>query len=448
MKNFNHNLTGFQLQGKHASAVQCRDCHQAKHIVHDPRKLNAKANIHTTFLGLAQDCLSCHQDEHQGQLSKDCLNCHTYDGWKPVTKFDHNNARFRLTGKHIPVDCAKCHAIVPRKGAKKGEKFTLVKFVNLKFNNCSACHTDSHNGTLGPDCKACHQTGGWKQIDGGSFNHSLTRFPLQGLHKNVACAKCHIGGVKTRSKMRFSNCTDCHKDTHFGQFADRADRGRCESCHNVFGFVPASFDIAEHNSSRYPLTGAHLSVPCVVCHVEVDVGTRRRRRLFEFSDMTCKGCHEDVHKGQFARKMVFGGCESCHQPSDWQNTRFDHNQSRFPLQGRHVEVNCRKCHKMVDIDTAAERILFKPMDTACRACHNDIHFGQFVRTRPVKTCKKCHSPASWVKLFFDHNRDSLFRLKGAHKKVDCAECHKFVAKGSIEFILFKPIDHRCVNCHG
>jgi hypothetical protein len=88
------------------------------------------------------------------------------------------------------------------------------------------------------------------------------------------------------------------------------------------------------------------------------------------------------------------------------------------------------------------------LDTACEACHKDVHLGQFVHAARPKTCDQCHTPEAWTALVFDHEKDSLFKLKGAHEKLPCAKCHKLQREGTAEFVLFRPIDKRCVNCHG
>lgn len=447
-KNFDHTVTGYQLQGKHAE-IKCEACHNPNNIVRDPRKLNPKVNQSKTFLGLDQTCLSCHRDEHRGQLSEDCSKCHNYSSWKPPDRFSHDRARFRLTGKHQKVKCIKCHpkALANNGKSKKLGRVSFTKFVGLQFGNCTACHQDAHVGRFGANCKKCHDTFGWHRILSDDFDHSLTRFPLLGKHADVSCAKCHIGG-KVKKTRRFANCTDCHKDEHFGQFTDRADGGRCESCHDVRGFIPAKYGVGEHQTSTYPLTGAHLAVPCVACHAKPQRGRLRGKRVFEFADKTCKGCHVDVHKGQFAAQVQSSGCESCHQTSAWETTGFDHSKSRFPLIGKHEEVTCRKCHKVVDVGTSQERIHFRPMKMACSDCHKDIHFGQFAQGFNPKTCDQCHTAFGWAALIFNHDTDALFKLKGAHEKVECAKCHKLTTKSAVEFVLYKPMDKRCASCHG
>jgi len=446
MEKFDHIEAGYKLLGKHENQ-KCRQCHQPKNIKTDLKSLNTKIDLKNTFLGLDTPCLSCHANEHQGQLPTDCVQCHRFNGWKPAAKFTHEMAKFKLTGKHKTVDCAKCHKPVFDESRNQKKARVYTKFTGLKFRNCSACHTDIHRGQFGVNCTKCHSAGGWQRISQGAFNHSLTQFPLRGLHKQVACEKCHRGGDMKR-KLRFANCTDCHRDAHFGQLADRKDSGRCESCHTVFGFVPAKFDVAEHGKTDFPLTGAHLAIPCIACHSEGKFAQGARGRMFDFAETTCKSCHEDVHKGQFAAQIRLGGCETCHQTSDWSDTKFDHSTSRFLLVGKHRQVQCRQCHKTIDAGTSSERILFKPIKTACRTCHKDPHVGQFKLIKPKKTCDKCHTPSAWESLTFDHNRDALFHLNGAHEKVPCAACHKVRKGNQTAFVLFRGLDRRCIGCHG
>jgi len=448
-ENFDHFQTGFVLEGKHKLEATCADCHQPKNIMDDPRKSNKKVDINKTFLGLSQDCLSCHEDEHRGQLSEQCLQCHTSQGWKPAAKFDHTKAKFHLTGKHQTVACAKCHPVVTKSQTQpaQGRNPLFAKYVGLAFQNCSSCHRDVHNGKFGQNCNQCHNTSGWRQVNSEKFNHALTRFPLLGMHQRVPCAKCH-GSRKKKTRIPFANCSDCHKDVHQGQFADRSDGGRCESCHTVSGFVPATFDVAQHNQTDYPLTGAHLAVPCLACHRVINKGKVRQRRRFDFADVTCEGCHPDIHKGQFIERIKAQGCESCHQTTSWAETLFDHDKTRFPLRGEHVAVPCQECHKTVDAGTKMARTLFKPIETACKGCHDDSHAGQFQRDRKPKTCEQCHTPAAWTELIFDHNRDSRFQLRKAHQNVPCEKCHKVHQRGTIRFVLFKPMDRKCESCHG
>src|SRR5579872_6987317 len=81
---FDHNLTGYRLEGKHAS-VACEKCHNESHVPGEARAAIKVKDANRTYLGLDSRCSSCHSDEHRGQLGTDCARCHSLNGWKPVT---------------------------------------------------------------------------------------------------------------------------------------------------------------------------------------------------------------------------------------------------------------------------------------------------------------------------------------------------------------------------
>ncbi len=66
---FNHDQTGFSLEGAHGE-LRCRDCHDAGH------PLNKRNSV----------CLSCHLDDdiHNGRFGRDCAKCHNGTSFKDV----------------------------------------------------------------------------------------------------------------------------------------------------------------------------------------------------------------------------------------------------------------------------------------------------------------------------------------------------------------------------
>jgi hypothetical protein len=366
MERFDHSQTGFMLEGKHAS-VKCRDCHKAALITSDRRKELKDVDLARTFLGLGDKCLSCHEDEHRGQLSPDCLKCHGLEAWKPVARFDHAKARFRLTGKHRDVACAKCHSMLQGAPVGKTKRTAYVKYVGIEFKQCVSCHKDVHNGKFGSDCERCHKTTGWREFIAGSFDHSKTRFPLKGRHASVACEKCHRDNAKTK-KLVFDRCEACHEDVHRGQFTRRADKGACEGCHSEDGFTPARFTVLDHEKTRYPLTGAHLAQPCVSCHKEEKASGGVYHR-YTFKETNCEACHQDVHMAQFKKSKPVKDCETCHRTPAWNELVFNHDKdTTYPLEGAHRRVSCEGCHKTVFKGTV-EYVRYRRLDHACKACH-------------------------------------------------------------------------------
>lgn len=455
--NFDHQKTGYTLEGAHVK-LKCRDCHKADHIAEKALFREKQKRLDHTFLGLQQACLSCHHDEHRAQLGNDCRKCHNLDAWKPVPKFDHDNAKFRLTGKHEKVECVKCHPArtLP---AVPGDK-DYLKFTGLKFSNCTSCHKDQHTGQFGKDCRRCHNTGGWKKVAYANFDHDKTNFPLVGLHKKVECESCHKPGRPFKG-IASQRCLDCHQDFHQGQFVSRASRGDCRECHTETGFSPSGFSMEKHQKTDFPLKGAHLAIPCIGCHSGGQPGPGPRRSMlvinkFTFKETRCLTCHNDVHRGQTEKVARAEECLYCHTNNSWAEVNFDHSVTGFKLEGKHAQTNCTGCHKPGKNFEGEPVVLFRNGQKICGDCHEDIHRGQFESTIIVAgntklstDCSRCHTSTTFKNAEkFDHNKQARFALDGAHEKVPCIDCHPRETAGGKAFNRFKPVDPNCNSCHG
>lgn len=289
--NFDHDRSIFHLTGAHVQ-VKCDACH-----------------VNGVFKGTPMDCFSCHKqdDTHMGQLGTTCERCHTTGAWLPA-QFDHSSTRFILTGSHINVECKACH-------------------INGIYKNtprdCYSCHAakDVHKGEYGQNCGACHQTTTWSR---GRFDHNTTTFPLIGNHVGVACLSCHIGGM---FKGMSTNCSSCHaeKDRHNGQYG--AD---CSICHTPTGWGNIIFD---HNSSAFPLTGAHTLLTCNRCHVSVPLKISTE----------CSSCHAEpaFHLGAFGTN-----CTQCHNTTAWSEGIFmgTHPVALGQNFLDHHGATCKTCH--------------------------------------------------------------------------------------------------------
>ncbi|MCF6214288.1 MAG: hypothetical protein L3J45_09735 [Flavobacteriaceae bacterium] len=178
---FKHDLTGYKLEGKH-DEIDCKKCHTSDFIADKDIKKRPD-----TFIGLDTKCLSCHADYHQKTLSSnDCKSCHNTEKFSPAINFNHDEADFKLKGKHLDVDCVKCHKETKRNGKD------FQNFNNLNFKDCNACHTTPHEENVTGSCKQCHTETSFKNMRGKNrFNHNLTNFTLKGAHKKVDCFSCH-----------------------------------------------------------------------------------------------------------------------------------------------------------------------------------------------------------------------------------------------------------------
>lgn len=421
---FDHKKTGYELTGYHTK-VKCDDCHQLKYI-----KTYISKKKKGSYLGLDTECRSCHEDIHQSTLGTDCSSCHTTEKFKPAHKFDHNDARFKLSGSHQKVDCAKCHPSEQKNNKK------YKKFKDIAFATCQSCHNDVHKGKFGNDCQSCHNTSSFHNIVHGTFDHSKTNFPLIGKHRNIKCTDCHKTNLT--AKIKHEKCLDCHTDYHKGDFIVSAMNRDCSECHSENGFKPSSFTIEKHNLLKFNLTGAHLAVPCQNCHYKE--GTWHFRNMGN----ECIECHKNIHGNELTQKYLpENKCNSCHVTENWKTINFNHSTTDFVLEGKHQDVNCGKCHALITDD--GKIFKFASSKSNCESCHKDVHFSQF-STQGNSDCIRCHSFNSWKPEKFDHEK-TKFSLLGAHSKLACSQCHKSVIVQQNTFIKYKLEDFRCVSCH-
>ncbi|HET9571989.1 MAG TPA: cytochrome c3 family protein [Bacteroidales bacterium] len=427
-KTFDHRKTGFELKGVHAT-LDCQNCHQAEHIANV--KLKQKRS---TYLGLNKNCLTCHDDFHQGNMSSNCLECHRFDSFKNPKAFDHNKTHFPLLGKHKTLNCKECHKNELVHGKiRQG-------FKNLRFANCNACHQDVHDNKFGQNCKKCHQENSFTSIRNDSvFNHDKTDFPLLGKHRLLECKQCHQSGNMTKP-LKHGRCSDCHQDiTHRGEFAVNGKSPDCAECHDNNGFLPSTYTVERHNASAFKLSGAHEATSCMTCHY------KEGNWHFRTIGKKCVDCHKDEHQGLISEKFYKQAtCTECHNESNWKTVSFDHNQTKFKLDGKHAELACKACHYAKN-DRGEIVQKFEGLSTNCNACHTDEHAGQF-EVDGKTDCARCHQTSRWKDSKFDHN-SSRFKLEGAHQAVACAECHKLISTPKGTFVEYKFKDIECSRCH-
>ncbi len=384
---FDHDETGFPLAGGHAEAG-CRDCHKPERVAAaDVIAFKGEhGTLEKTLLGLAKRCSACHADDdpHAGQFPRyDCDRCHGDADWKKADRFDHRRTRYRLTGRHRKVRCQGCHKRARRRGGRP-----YVRYVGLEFDACTACHEDVHEGARPDPCRSCHTTRDWHLIRNrtafeGSFDHSSTEFPLEGKHAEAECGACHTPGASSDRwlAIRFDrrtlghqyplpvakDCVSCHLDYHGGAFEGRPGGIVCDNCHDERGWVPGLYDLARHNEeTEFALEGAHAATPCIECHPKPVPG--REAQQFRFERRDCVSCHEedDPHHGQFAKAP----CEDCHDASPgFQIADFDHDATRYPLDGAHRDVPCASCHPEERGADGRTFRRYRPLGMDCKDCH-------------------------------------------------------------------------------
>jgi hypothetical protein len=465
---FDHTQAGFTLLGKH-TALACRDCH--KPALHkSPAALKLRVKDHTrTWLGLEPTCASCHKDPHRGALGQDCVSCHSQTSWHPAPGFDHAKTKFALTGAHTKPACAACHTTATVNLGRDAKGTLQPRWTPVPHADCLSCHRDPHAGKFTGACARCHVTSGWKTINKQNFDHEQTRYPLRGAHLTARCEACHdakFGGAKPR----YAKCADCHSDAHKGQATIASKPADCAICHDVRAFKPSTWPIAEHQKSHYPLDGAHTLAACEKCHTRAPeksaeaalLGSARVR--MRPVRAACVDCHSDPHAGRFSPgglRPHQAACLACHSMAAFQPSTYDgraHADCVFPLEGAHMAIPCQKCHAELDKQPGASTLNSSPQlrplrfdskARVCKDCHEDAHHGQFARRKDKGACESCHGFATFVSASkFDHDRDSDFRLQGAHARTPCAACHRESRSASgVSMTLYVPTPTRCETCH-
>jgi hypothetical protein len=164
----------------------------------------------------------------------------------------------------------------------------------------------------------------------------------------------------------------------------------------------------------------------------------------------CEGCHRDAHEGQFRGRHE--RCGDCHAPDRFLPSRFAHaaHEKVYPLAGGHAAVACSACH-LPDPEHRVARYAGTTRD--CRACHDDVHGGQFAAEVESSDCAACHAAAadSFRILAFDHDRQVGYPLLGGHAQAACSSCHPVqvltVADRTREVRKYRGTSTDCGACH-
>lgn len=426
-KTFNHGLTGYNLTGAH-QRVDCRQCHKPDYIADADLKKRQG-----TFLGLKEQCLTCHEDYHQKTLSTDCAKCHNTNEFAPAAKFNHDKTDFPLTGGHKTVGCAECH----QKETRSGREFQ--KFAGIAFKNCNSCHSDPHNNQLGVNCKECHVEQSFTSNAGlPKFNHNKTHFPLKGRHQRIDCAQCHqmeaspLHIFQDRLGVKTAECATCHRDVHEGKFG-----ANCADCHNETSFHKVGkMEGFDHSLTDFALKGKHQAVDCRKCHTSDNF-------LAPLPHNTCASCHADYHEGQFVRNAGSPDCAECHVVDGFAGSSFSieqHGKTRFPLDGAHVATPCFACH------LKENKWRFRNIGEQCVDCHKDVHQGTLnAQWYPNQACQSCHLTESWAGISkFDHSK-TPFQLEKIHAQQKCSACH--LRDEAHPYGKFLDLSQQCQSCH-
>lgn len=178
----------------------------------------------------------------------------------------------------------------------------------------------------------------------------------------------------------------------------------CTLCHegDDWHTIRRDFVFDHAKETGVPLRGAHALAECLRCHND-------RGSVALFAQRGCVGCHEDVHRGQLGPD-----CSSCHGEDSWrpEGTLAMHAETRLPLIGAHVSVQCWACHPGAEVGN------FRNASPECVNCHLDDYQATTDPDHEAEgfplTCNDCHGFSSF---------DTAIAFTHAGITNDCVRCH-------------------------
>ncbi|MBZ0179861.1 MAG: hypothetical protein K8F36_11255 [Melioribacteraceae bacterium] len=362
-------------------------------------------------------CTDCHEhnqtdmdEEHSGVNgynydSQSCYACHP--NGSSEDSFNHSLTDFPLLDSHLFAECVDCHA--------SGYQGTSTE--------CSSCHLEDYNSSSDPNhqqlglstnCADCHSAlPGWEPAQFPVHNEF---FVIDGAHASVNdCSECHSSGYSNTPNL----CFDCHTTDYNSAInpnhIELSISQQCEDCHtSAAGWEPAQFII---HDEFFVLDGAHslIANDCFSCH----------EGQYTSTPNNCFNCHSDDFNNTQDPNHTSAGfstdCETCHTTTAWEPATFDHDAQYFPIySGEHNGewVECSDCHTVQNNFS-----IF-----SCIDCHehnrtdtDEEHQGVDGYIYQSTECFACHPTGSGDESF--NHANSNFPLTGAHRIIDCFECH-------------------------
>ena len=155
---------------------------------------------------------------------------------------------------------------------------------------------------------------------------------------------------------------------------------------------PASID---HNKTKFPVTGAHVTVACAQCHTKGYTGT----------STVCVDCHwakfNATTNPNHKTLGISTDCKLCHTTNlGWQPATFASHNTYYVITGAHTSIkDCNTCHKGIYNGSTHLRLVL------------DV-IRLIIMRRPIKsqsrklstTCEQCHSQTAWSPASIDHNK--------------------------------------------
>ena len=224
---------------------------------------------------------------------------------------------------------------------------------------------------------------GYSMFNPGELtSQNRSNVTLSGFSSHAAfesqCERCHAPLETTMADL----CLQCHQTVMnqiAGPVGTHGDLGNIQDCrvwhpdHRGRDYDPmaAAYVHFDHTLTGFSLIWHQVDfdttpMDCFDCHIN--------ENGLELTPGACQSCHTEYAAAYMETHLHdFGeNCLACHDGSG-DMTQFNHDKTRFPLEGMHTQTRCGGCH----IDGQLSNL---PL--VCDACHAepDLHFGLFTRT--------------------------------------------------------------------
>ncbi|MBI4985175.1 MAG: hypothetical protein HZC24_07485, partial [Rhodocyclales bacterium] len=429
---FNHNATGFPLEGAHVRE-RCESCH-----------------VQGVFRGTPRDCAVCHVAGGRAPgkatthipTTRACDTCHRSIVWSPTT------FRHLPTQGVAPGGCIECHSGVFRAQNAVGKPLTHP----VTSAACDACHKTgawlpagyTHALADAGKCATCHNGA---RATGKAASHIPT---------TVSCDACHSTGIAwapisvsisslhavMAGPVARGNCAICHSGALVGQNAQIkppthvATTQQCDTCHSasVTSWATATLD---HDAVTPPVANR-----CSTCH---GVNALGKPTSHVPTGAQCDTCHTNTgafKPAQMNHVGLAGQCASCHNGAYTFANAQAKAATHIPTTGQ-----CDVCHVAGFVNWSPVAMNHAGTAGRCAACHSGGYVAQNAQSKPTThvattaPCDTCHkSTTSWATATFNHAAAAT-PVAGR-----CATCHNSAAA------LGKPVSHiptgaQCDTCH-
>ncbi|MDH4262268.1 MAG: cytochrome c3 family protein [Spirochaetia bacterium] len=333
-------------------------------------------------------------------------------------------------------------------------------------NSCFKCHMPLISAST--SCLGCHESTQKSIKNKTGFHGNMLE---EDVKKCIRCHTDHAGAQKliikdARKVNQFSHDLEKIREKNFlaaspelnqvkEEYTKLWEKVSSESdWENRFKVLKTDFD---HKLTGYPLIGEHAKVKCEDCHKNTkDFRVDAKEGLIPSFSLEkvmnkdfCYSCHKKDDDGKKGHKGEYGkNCASCHTigggvEKGWKalvpKIRKHHQDKKHELIGHHKKTSCIKCHKSIPFTKKIE-------ETTCYYCHEKLD-KKFHEQSLGKRCEDCHTPESFRKSTFDHQK-TKFPLKFTHKKVKCQKCHFQWDEAKLKPKIYKSLANSvCFDCH-